>query len=121
MTYTVDGPLRDVWFCYCEDCRRMTGHHMAASQAETTDVAFTSDTGLKWFSRQPGVSYGFCGTCGSTMFWRADDKEDRLSICAGTLDHPTGLTTIGVLFRTEAADYITAHPDVPSVDYDHPA
>ncbi len=118
--YVVDGELRDVWLCHCLDCQHVTGSHMAATQAAVDDVTIAADAALRWYSNQPGVEYGFCGTCGSTLFWRASDKADRLSICAGTLDQPTGLTTSGILFRAVAADYVTIHPDVPTESYDRP-
>jgi len=118
VAYRVDGKLRDVWYCHCVDCRRTTGHHMAATEAARDDVTLERDDTLTWFSRQPGVRYGFCRQCGSTLFWTADDRPGRLSISAGTLDQPTGLTTAGVLFRAEAADYISVHPDVPTEPYD---
>lgn len=111
--YGVTGDLRGVVYCHCEDCRRITGHHMAATSAAITDVNFESDDTLTWYSAQLGVSYGFCNRCGATLFWKADDKPDRLSICAGTLDQPTGLRTEGVLFGDETADYIAERPDVP--------
>ena len=93
---------------------------MAAAQVRVADVVIGPDETLRWDSHQPGVEYGFCGKCGSSLFWRAADKPEILSICAGTLDQPTGLTTTQVLFRAEAADYITVHPDVPTEDYDWP-
>lgn len=110
--YIVEGALRPVFYCHCEDCRRITGHHMAATSAAADDVRFESEETLTWYSAQPLVSYGFCGRCGSTLFWKSDDKPGRLSICAGTLDQPTGLTTEGVLFGDEVADYIAERPDV---------
>lgn len=90
----------------------MTGHHMAATSAARDSVVFDADSTLAWYSAQPLVHYGFCGRCGSTLFWRAEDKSDNLSICAGTLDQPTGLTTTGVLFDDEKADYIVTSPPV---------
>lgn len=112
--YVVHSEMRSVFYCHCEDCRRITGHHMAATSANAADVAFESDGTLTWYSAQPGVEYGFCSTCGSTLFWRSADKGDRLSISAGTLDHPTGLTTGGVLFGAEIGDYIIERPAVPT-------
>lgn len=110
--YEIVGPLRDVWYCHCEDCRRITGHHMAATSAPAEKVALVEETGLRWYSAQPLVSYGFCGTCGSTLFWKAENKPEHISICAGTIDQPTGVTTAGVLFDDERADYIITRPDV---------
>ena len=114
VSYQVAGPLRHVVYCHCHDCRHATGHHMAASQAAVADLTFRSDETLRWYSHQPGVRYGFCSRCGSSLFWQADDNAERMSICAGTLDQPTGLTTTLVLFRAEAGDYIVDHPDVPT-------
>jgi len=60
------------------------------------------------------VGYGFCNQCGSSLFWRADGLPDVISICAGTLDPPTGLRTIEVLFTSTASDYHELDPDLPS-------
>src|SRR5215218_10688561 len=91
VTYSIAGPLREVMNCYCERCRRFTGHHLAATAGDLGDVAITDpDVQLTWY-RVPGAEYGFCRSCGSSLFWRADTSPTRLSICAGTLHPPTGL------------------------------
>ncbi len=77
---------------------------MAATAAETRDLAIEEDT-LQWYDATETVQYGFCGACGSTVFWRAADQPDSVSIAAGTLDPPTGLTTTTALFTDDAADY----------------
>lgn len=78
---------------------------MAATAARTEQVEFETDEGLRWYNSTPTVQYGFCQICGSSLFWRADDKPNHLSITAGTLDTPTGLTTTIALFGSEASDY----------------
>lgn len=103
--YVIDGPARSVANCHCEPCRRITGHHMAATAADVEHVRFESDSTLRWYDSTATVQYGFCATCGSTLFWRASDKPTHLSITAGTLDQPTGLTTTISLFGAEAGDY----------------
>jgi hypothetical protein len=55
----------------------------------------------------PGAEYGFCRTCGASLFWRADATPDEISICAGTLDPPTGLTTVEAWWVSQASDYFT--------------
>ncbi|MCP4222611.1 MAG: GFA family protein [Actinomycetia bacterium] len=116
--YVISGKLRDVWYCHCEHCRRITGHHMAASAAPSDQFAFEADSSLTWYSHQPDVEYGFCRQCGSSLFWRSEGRPQEISICAGTLDDTAGLTTAGVLFKAEAAGYITVHPDVPTEEFD---
>ncbi len=104
VTYQVEGPVRDVFDCHCERCRRFTGHHMAATAAQPSQVTFTGAEPT-WFSPHETVEYGFCGRCGSSMFWRATNGRSHISIAAGTLDQPTGLRTTAAWWVVEAADY----------------
>jgi hypothetical protein len=107
VAYRTVGRLRDVFNCHCARCRRFTGHHMAATAIQPERLAFESDSTLRWYSPvdDPGVHYGFSGDCGSSLFWRADAHPEKISICAGTLDLPTGLVTTQAWFVADAADY----------------
>ncbi len=118
VTYEVDGPLRDVVNCHCDRCRRHTGHFMAATSASTTDVRFLGES-LRWYDATREVQYGFCTTCGSTLFWRSSDKPDRISIAAGTLDTPTGLSTATALFVDDASDYHVLDEALEQFPKDH--
>jgi hypothetical protein len=91
---------------------------MAVTGAPIDQVEFESDATLTWYSPDPSVAYGFCSTCGSSLFWRAADRPTHLAICAGTLDQPTGLHTSTAWWMAEHADYHTPEPDVESHDHD---
>jgi len=108
--YTIDGRLRAVTDCHCQPCRRFTGHHMAATAVEVRHIIFHGTDTLTWYDSAPGVQYGFCGRCGSSLFWRAADKPALLSITAGSLDQPTGLRTNLALYTAEHGDYHTPEP-----------
>ena len=119
VTFKVRGPLRDVFNCHCLRCRRFTGHHMAATAASTRDVEIESvGSQLRWYSPadDPNVFYGFCANCGSSLFWRTGDNPEHLSICAGTLEQPTGLRTTQVWWTAQSADYHQRQPDL--IEYD---
>ncbi len=92
---------------------------MAATQAAADDVVISGD-GLTWYDATDEVQYGFCGTCGSTMFWRTAAHPDRISIAAGTLTPPTGLETIGTIYRNYASDYHVFDESVPNHGEDFP-
>jgi len=85
VTYEVTGPLRNVVACHCIQCRKTTGHFMAASKASHEDFKLTNEVGLKWYRASDIASRGFCKTCGATLFWQHDD-ETAISFSAGTLD-----------------------------------
>ena len=119
VTFTVAGELRPVVNCHCHRCRRWSGHYWAASAAaaDTLEVA-DRDATLRWFSPTDGVEYGFCATCGSSLFWRLSNRPDLVSISAGCLDQPTGLHTAAQIWMTEHGDYHPPLPDLVEHEYD---
>jgi hypothetical protein len=112
VSFQVFGDLRDVFNCHCHRCRRFTGHHMAATAANVADLKIHDDEGnVRWYYPVPDAGYAFCRTCGSSLFWQGH-AGDRISICAGTLDPPTNLSTVQAWWTDEASDY-HARPAVP--------
>lgn len=117
--YRVAGPLREVWNCHCPRCRRITGHFMAATRAAAADIRIeTGEDHLTWWAPDDTAAYGFCRTCGSTLFWRAAASPDTWSIAAGPLDPPTGLTTTKAWWTAEASDYHEHQPGLDLIRYE---
>jgi hypothetical protein len=108
--YRVAGPLRDVVACHCGQCRRTSGHHVAATSAAREDVTVAGE--VAWYASSPGARRGFCRTCGSSLFWE-DVGSGRLAISAGTLDAPTGLRLRGHIFTADKGDYYAIADGLP--------
>jgi hypothetical protein len=105
--YEVRDSLRDVLVCHCEECRRWGGYLGAFSAARAEDLVLVADTALRWVvspESDRNARRGFCGECGSGLFWHAAGSE-RINIAAGTLDRPTGLRIAGHWYTHEAGDY----------------
>jgi hypothetical protein len=105
--YEVRGPLRDVLLCHCVECRRWSGHVFAATAAQREDLVLLESGGLRWIASPDSESEarrGFCGDCGSSLFWDAPGRE-TVSIAAGTLDEPTGLRVRGHVYVSQVGDY----------------
>ena len=102
--YEVSGPLRDVTYCHCSKCRRWHGHFGAYTAAERKDFAITKSDGLKWHTVSPTVKRGFCTECGSSLLFE-EASDARISICAGTLDDPTGLKSRAHIYVASKGDY----------------
>lgn len=112
--FRVSGPLRAVIACHCRQCRKTSGHFVAATQCAVEDLMQEAAASLRWYRSSPQAERGFCATCGASLFWRQDGR-DRISVMAGCLDGPTGLRLEGQLFAQAAGDYYTP-PDVPRID-----
>ncbi|MFI4988764.1 MAG: GFA family protein [Alphaproteobacteria bacterium] len=110
--YEVRGPLRPVVACHCSQCRRQTGHFMAATAASLEHFALTRAEGLKWYVSSEAARRGFCGDCGSTLFWEGRGL-DYMAIAAGTLDTPTGLKLAEHIFTADKGDYYDLEDGVP--------
>ena len=116
VAFEVKGPLRDVVLCHCTECRRWAGHAWAASEALFDDLDFTEQRGLRWIDSPDSVwdaRRGFCGECGSSLFWQIPGKR-TVSIAAGCLDAPTGITTVQQIWTDSAGDYYELDEDIPS-------
>jgi hypothetical protein len=105
--FSVHGPLRNVIACHCRQCRKQTGHFMAATGAALADLSFDQDRHVRWFESSGTARRAFCGNCGSTLFWQSNSRPDRISIAAGLFDGPTGLVTEGHIFCADQGDYYT--------------
>ena len=107
--FTVGGPLRPVIACHCQQCRKTSGHHVAATSAARDAIEITGD--VTWYTSSETAKRGFCGVCASNLFW--DGQGQNLSIFAGTLDTPTGLTIAGHIYCADKGDYYEITDDVP--------
>jgi hypothetical protein len=108
--------LRDVVNCHCGQCRRFHGHLGAYTNTALSDFRFDEKRGLRWYQSSSFAQRGFCGECGSSLFWQRIG-DDLISVAAGCLDAPTGLRTVGHIFVAHRGDYyeikdgLKQHPD----------
>lgn len=115
--YTVSGPMRPVIACHCTQCRKTSGHHVAATSAPRETVAVSGD--VRWFRSSGTARRGFCPVCGSNLFW--DGPGANLSIMAGTLDGRTGLRLAAHIFCADKGDYYEIADGLPQTPADDPA
>jgi hypothetical protein len=104
--------LRDVSVCHCAECRRWHGNPGAYTSAPRAALRVIGEEHLRWVDSPESNSNarrGFCGECGSTLFWEAR-PSDVISIAAGTLDLPTGLKTVEHIYTESASDYYEVDP-----------
>jgi hypothetical protein len=104
VAYEVEGPLREVIGCHCTQCRKQTGHYMAATAAKLDKFRIVKDEGLRWYRSSDMAERGFCQICGSTLFWQGKGR-DYVAIAAGTVDGDTGLRIAGHIFCADKGDY----------------
>ena len=110
--FEIHGPLRHVTCCHCTQCRKITGHFMAATACRDEDLRLLKDEGLAWYRSSSSARRGFCNVCGSTLFWKRNGAS-TISIAAGALDGPTGLSLEDHIFCADKGDYYDIPGDAP--------
>jgi hypothetical protein len=111
--YAVSGKLRDIIACHCEQCRRTSGHFVAATACRREHFTLLQQSGLQWYGAVPGYRRGFCKVCGSSLFFE-ELGGVRVSIAAGSLDAPQGLPMAAHIYTAEAGDYYALEPHIPA-------
>lgn len=110
--YAVLAPLRQVVLCHCGMCRRTHGHVAAYTSTPKPGLELAQSRGLKWYRSSDFARRGFCGECGASLFWEPDNR-DYIAIAAGSLDAPTGLSTVLQIHVADAGDYYPIAAEIP--------
>lgn len=106
------GPLRGVAYCHCSQCRRQTGHFLAATNVNDADIDIEGGDALVWYAASRFAKRGFCGSCGSVLFWKHNEL-DEISVMAGSFDMPTGLKAECHIFVADKGDYYEIDDGLP--------
>jgi len=102
--FRTTGPLRGIIYCHCTQCRRQTGHVVAATSAADADLAVEGAAHLSWYAASADARRGFCSVCGSLLFWKREGSP-ATSIMAGAFDRPSGLAGKSHIFVADKGDY----------------
>lgn len=108
----IRGPMRDVVWCHCGQCLHWHGHAGGYTASHWEDIEMTGGDALIWYQSSDMARRGFCGTCGSSLFWEGTHRK-HISISAGCLDLPTGLVSGKHIFVEDKPDYYALGDSVP--------
>ncbi len=76
--------------CHCAMCRRMTGGGPFFGISCHKGVTITADKTLKWYHSSDWARRGFCGSCGTALFYNLKGSE-FYSVSSGSLTLPDDL------------------------------
>lgn len=119
VTFRVAGPMREVVYCHCGQCRRQTGLYYASTNAAEADLTLDGADNITWYESSEHGRRGFCRHCGSALFWKYQGL-DHISIQAGSLDKPTRLTPGYHIFCADKGDFYEIGDGLPQYDKSKP-
>lgn len=108
----VTGPLRLVVYCHCSQCRRQTGHYLAATACDDDRLEIEGGEAISWYQSSDVAKRGFCSKCGSGLFWKHQDAA-YTSILAGLFDEPNSLKQESHIFVGDKGCYYDLTDGLP--------
>lgn len=110
--FSIDSELPPPDGCHCVQCRKQTGHFLVSSDVPKSALLFEADETLRWYASSEKVRRGFCGTCGSTLFW-APIHRDWIGVALGAFDGPTHTRMHVHIHVAEKGDYYEIADGLP--------
>lgn len=100
----VAGELAPPDACHCRQCRKQSGHFWASTDVPKSAVTVRGEENVRWHQSSEKVRRGFCGTCGSFLFWDPVFR-DTIAVAMGAFDTPTGVALHKHIFTASKGDY----------------
>lgn len=107
ITFTLWEIPEGVVICRCGDCRRWSGNAWASVSVPLEALEMRGEP--VWYRSSAHARRGFCGGCGSSLFWQPVSEPldepsgertsgsatgGRIAVAAGALELPTGLSVL---------------------------
>lgn len=113
---TIDADPIAARMCWCRLCQYLGGG------SATVNVGFPSDkvttTGdVRWHDgiadSGNAMKRGFCPSCGTPLFSKAESRPHLIFIRSGALDHPSLIGPESIIWTDAAPDWAHHDPDLP--------
>ncbi len=112
VSFEVAGALPGPDACHCAQCRKHSGHYFASTDVPRAALTIRGEERITWYQSSEKVRRGFCGTCGSSLFWDPIFK-DWIGVAMGAFDGPTGARLALHIFVSQKGDYYAIADGLP--------
>lgn len=113
--FEIDGPIRNIVYCHCSQCRKAQGSAFATNGiVNASDFRLlTGADALTGYESTPGQTKYFCRTCGSPILSRSTAKPAQVRIRLGVIDSAISERPMAHIFATSKACWEVIADDLP--------
>lgn len=104
--FTATGEIRRVSACYCGQCTKQNGGGPFYGAELQGNLDIESEDSLQWYASSAKAMRGFCGRCGSSLFWKANDNPSYFDVSLGSLDDAEQLSLDAHIFVDNCPSYV---------------
>lgn len=114
VTFEVTPPTKWCAHCHCTMCRRTHGAGVVTwFGAHSTSFRLVAGSGeLQWHRSSPGARRGFCGRCGSPLFFEGERWPGEIHIARASVAGPIDREPTAHVFFDLRVDWLNVHDDL---------
>ena len=114
LVFEVTSPTLWCAHCHCSMCQRAHGAAFVTwvGVAEESFRLRASET-LVWYRSSELAERGFCGRCGSSLFFRSSRWPGEVHVALANVDHEIDREPEGHVFWDAHVDWVTLGDDLP--------
>jgi hypothetical protein len=109
VTLTLRGPSKLVIACHCLDCQRRTGAPFGVGAfypAEAVAISGAPKEYTRVAASGGKVHAYFCASCGSTVYWKAENLPTFVGVAVGALADPTYPAPVRSIFEQSKHSWV---------------
>lgn len=101
--------------CHCEDCRRTHGAPFVTWPGlPLKQFKFlTGEAKVKKYESHPGIRWGFCADCGTSLLYDCDASPEKIYITVANLDAPLDREPDAHVSFEESPSWMHRSDDLP--------
>lgn len=104
LSIVAEGQPVKISACHCRACQRRTGSAFGVAvffSEEQVAISGVSSSYVRSGDSGKSIEFGFCPTCGSTVFWKPEFRKGLVAVALGCFSDPATLVpTQGVYEET---------------------
>ena len=111
--YMARGTPHHACHCHCTMCRKAAGAPMVTFASFPTGDFEITEGAVRWYRSSELARRGFCGDCGSALFFRSDAALGEIDIAVATLDDPERITPEAHIWATTRLSWLRLDDGLP--------
>ena len=113
--FHLHGPIRNIIFCHCSQCRKAQGSAFASNGiVKKSDFEFIQgENFLSEYESSPGQTRYFCKHCGSPIMSQNIKSPGQVRIRLGTIESDIEERPMAHIFATSKANWEDICGDLP--------
>lgn len=116
--FTITGPVNDIIYCHCSQCRKAQGSAFATNaNVAAHDFTFLSgEDNLSAYQYAERQKKYFCRSCGSPIMSKNETRPEVIRIRLGTIESEIKERPRAHIFVTSKANWEEITDDLPCYD-----